>query len=569
MNSAYQHEKDAMSGNERGADVDQRQLIEDLRQHQFELQQQNEELSRAHSELNLATARYRDLWDNAPVGYIGLERSGLITVANRRAKAILQNVALLSDTASLQDFLTDHSKLVYSQHMWSVASSHTPVDAELQLRTKNGAPACWVRIESAAADNGEIKSALIDISPQKAAEAQHAALAQQLRQTQKMEVMHELSSGIAHDFNNILQVIVAYGDFIQTEMATHKIKTDSVAALLRGAERGVDLTRRLLAFSRKSTLQAKTLDLRRLAENTIALAHRTVGDHIIINASVCKTRLNVDVDGNLVEQALLNLCLNARDAMPDGGRLFIDTSGRELLNATLINGVELEPGSYAVITVADDGIGMSNEVQEKIFEPFFTTKGLKSGTGLGLSIVYGIVTQHSGAIEVNSSPGQGTQFSIFLPISAKQPACDSQKKIPVSAACRNAKGTILFAEDESEIRQLLCQQLQDAGYSVLLAEDGQQALRLINQTDEVIDLLLTDAAMPNASGKEVCEEFHKHCDSAPVIFLSGHGDSVVDSAFLDAHDALLLSKPVRFETLLEAIHRRMALTAATASNQSN
>lgn len=544
--------------NEESSLADREELIEDLRQHQFELQQQNEELRRTHWELTRATERFRSLWDDAPVGYVSHDRSGSIRSANRRAKMLLSRIAPLTEGATLQKFMDRESQLVFRQHLWSVADSTANVDVELRLHTKDGTPDVWIRLESTAASAGEIRSALIDISAQKAADADRLAMANQLRHSQKMEILHELSAGIAHDFNNILQVVIGYSEFVKEEMLTEGRDACHMDSILEGASRGVDLTRRLLAFSRKSTLQAEATDLRLIVENTVGFARRTVGDNILISSNSPETPLPVCVDSNLIEQATLNLCLNARDAMPDGGRLCINVDLRRLSQPDVINGCEVEAGPYAAFTVADDGVGMTEETLEKAFEPFFTTKDVASGTGLGLSIVYGIIRQHGGAISVESSPGYGSVFTVLLPLfEATSAVSRDSSKQPVG--CVEGAGTILLAEDEPAIREIVFASLQQAGYDVVVARDGGHALEILEKDADEFDLLLTDAVMPNASGKDVCEAFRSVRHSAPVIFLTGHGDSVVDSEFLARHNATLLTKPIRTHALLLEIEQRLLI----------
>lgn len=550
------HKRDPRPEPEEG---DREELIENLRQYQFELQQQNEELRRTHWELTRAKERFRKLWDDAPVGYVSHDRTGTIRSANKRAKLLLGNIAPLREGSTLQEFLNHRSQLVLRQHLWSVAAAKTNINVELQLETAGDQPDIWIRVESTAAPSGEFHSALIDISAQKAAEAERQAMASQLRHSQKMEILHELSAGIAHDFNNILQVVIAYAEFVRGELLRDGKDVAHVDSLLEGAGRGVDLTRRLLAFSRKSSLQTNSTDLREVIENAVAFARRTIGDHIQVSSDSTSKPLPVSVDSNLIEQATLNLCLNARDAMPKGGQLCVNVDVQTLLQAETINGCQVAAGDYAVITVADDGIGMSEETLQKVFEPFFTTKGVASGTGLGLSIVYGIIRQHHGAISVESCPDQGSAFTVLLPLSASPPTT-RESLLNGTNHNVNAIGKILFAEDEPAIREIVSATLRQAGYDVTVATDGQHALQILEQNADEFDLLLTDAVMPNASGKEVCEAFRSVRQSAPVVFLTGHWDSVVDPDFLTKNDASLLTKPIRVHVLLAEIEERLRLS---------
>lgn len=532
--------------------------LEDLQQHRCELQQQNEELQRTHGELNKATEKFRDLWDHAPVGYVSHDRSGQIVEANERARLLLGSVGVLHEDSTLQRFLAPHSRQVLRQHLWIAAEADESVAAEVMLGPASGAEECWLRIETTAAKRGQFRSALIDISALKRAEAERLELANQLRQSQKMEVLHELSAGIAHDFNNILQVVIAYGELVRSDLAADGKSTSDIGALISGAERGADLTRRLLAFSRKSSLEATSIDLRQLVDNAAAVVKRTVDETILVETVTSGHPVPVEVDSTLIEQAVMNLCLNARDAMPQGGKLSISAFQDEVPRETLMNGCRLAAGRYAVISISDTGFGMKEAVIEKIFEPFFTTKKVGSGTGLGLSIVYGVIRQHSGAITVQSEFQRGSKFQIFLPLTelkVSKPASESKLRMdPV----RNQDGVILLAEDEASIREVMTKCLELAGYQVRSVADGREAIQLLKNGDENFDLLLTDAVMPNASGKDVCGIFQECFPEAPVIFLTGHGDGVIDRQFLEEKKATLLTKPVQSALLLRAVAKLIA-----------
>ncbi|GAB5443632.1 MAG: hypothetical protein Fues2KO_39810 [Fuerstiella sp.] len=535
--------------------ADAEKLIEDLRQHQFELQQQNEELRRTHAELDRATIRYRDLWENAPIGYVSHERSGMITSANERARMLLEPIATITGSSTLQNYFDPHSVQVLRQHLWSVTDSATPVSAELKLRTNPNQPERWVRIESSITAKGEYRSALIDITAQKVAEADRVSLATQLRQSQKMEVLHELSAGMAHDFNNLLQVIIAYGEFVRSQLAKSELPTEHIENLLQGADRASGLTSRLLAFSRRSSLMARPVDIRNLVHNTAAIARRTLGERINLQECLGERPLTACVDENLFDQALLNLLVNARDAMPRGGLLTTSAELRTLDEVKLINGCRLDAGDYVVVKVQDDGVGMTDEVAERIFEPFFTTKAQGTGTGLGLSIVFGIVRQHSGAINVQSQPEHGTCFEIYLPAAEPEDVDSSNTACTIRPAPQGTR--ILFAEDQQSIREVLTRTLEDEGFVVFPAANAPEAIQLAKEQQQPMDLLLTDVVMPRGDGKELCEFFHERHPEAPVIFLTGYGDGVIDKSFVEHHAATILSKPVRKERLLSVIAERM------------
>lgn len=511
-----------------------------------------EELRQTQGELDRTTARFQDLWNHAPVGYVLHSREGRIIIANRRAEALLYDERQPASRSRVQDYLDIDSREIFSQHLENVCSTGNSCDVEVRL---SGVESSWLQLESLATSENEIRTALFDISRQKRAELDRFKLARQLQQTQKMEVLHELSAGIAHDFNNILQVIMTYGEFVMEDLQAVNVNTDSVQAMLAGAERGADLTRRLLAFSRKSSLQAVAVDLRDIISNATEVVRRTLGALISVHAALPADPVIACVDKNLAEQAILNLCLNARDAMPDGGHIEIELDEIFFDREMPFTGTTLSPGRYAVLSVSDDGLGMSEDVLEKVFEPFFTTKDVGAGTGLGLSIVYGIIRQHHGAIASHSTPGQGSRFQIYLPISESSVGSTPEELLPSSDVARSASGIVLLAEDETAIREVIGRSLIKAGYQVVNASDGEDAIRIIQQTDTRFDLLLTDAVMPGNSGKDVCEAFRSKWPETPVIILSGHGDRVFDNDFLNRHAATLLAKPIPTRELLQIVHR--------------
>lgn len=526
--------------------------MQDTEHDQTDWQMQSEELKRTQEELHRTTARFQDLWNHAPIGYVLHTKTGRIIIANRRAELLLRRQELLENSVTLQDFLDNQSSQELTQHLIQVSDSGTSCEIEVQL--KAGVDR-WLQLESITTSENEIRTALFDISKQKQAELDGRKLTQQLQQTQKMEVLHELSAGIAHDFNNILQVIMTYGEFVLEDLGEIGANTDSISAMLAGAERGADLTRRLLAFSRKSSLQAEVADLGEITSNAAEVVRRTLGELISVRAKLPVDSVMVCVDRNLIEQAILNLCVNARDAMPEGGHIEVALEELTFDEPVAFTGITLPPGPYAALSISDDGIGMSEGVLEKAFEPFFTTKDIGAGTGLGLSIVYGITRQHHGAIESISTRGKGACFRIFLPLKTNPIETRNTPKPPIVNTTANHYGTVLLAEDELAIRQVISRSLRNAGYTVFDASDGAEAIRLIQENQASFDLLLTDAVMPGYSGKDVCEAFRKKWPETPVIMLSGHGDRVVDNHFLNQHSATLLAKPIPSRELLQIVQR--------------
>ncbi|MCA9176122.1 MAG: response regulator [Planctomycetales bacterium] len=519
---------------------DYERLIEDLRQYQFELQQQNEELRRAYSELESANRKFRDLWDNAPVGYVRHDRYGRIYEANRRALRKLGIEGTPGKHATIHQYLDLRSQQVFRQHLLCASASHRPVSAELRLA---GDGEIWFRVETARNTGSDYRTAIVNISAQRKAELERLDLARQLMQAQRLELLNEMSGGIAHEFNNLLQVICMYAGLVREEVANCGGEMTYVDRLANGIQKAARLTDRMLAFGRQSSLQSVTCDLRETIAEAVRLAEQTISESIEIEYCPQSQPVPATVDQGMLEQALLNLLVNARDAMPDGGKI---TASTELRSVGEMRQV--------VIRIQDDGAGMSDDVRERIFEPFFTTKSRGAGTGLGLAIVYGIVKQHDGSITVDSLPGRGACFEIVLP--AAEAPLAAEMAIDESMAPMSGSGRVLLAEDEPEIRQVLAAALRHAGYEVMTAGSGEEAIAMFEQAGaENVDLVLTDVVMPRGNGKALCEHVHKCRVDLPVVFLTGYGDAVIDLNFVKTHQAVVLSKPITSVQLLQAIQR--------------
>ena len=391
---------------------------------------------------------------------------------------------------------------------------------------------------------------------------------EQLRHSQKLEAVGRLAGGIAHDFNNLLTAIIGYSQLIEKRNTG---ATQEHAQLIRKAgEQAAALTRQLLAFSRKQLLAPRVLDLNTLVRDMEKLLQRVIGEGIHIVLETGAQRARVRADPNQLEQVLLNLGVNARDAMPRGGTLRIATKDVALPEKEIAaRGIEVAPGAYVALVVSDTGSGMDEETRARIFEPFFTTKGPGKGTGLGLATVYGIVKQSGGGITVESAVGRGCTFSIFLPASAD--ALDAPEVTPV-AGVRGGSETILVVEDEEVVRQLICTVLSDLGYTILDAESAAEGLRLVRGQDKPIDLLVTDIVMPDMHGPVLARELSPLQPGMKVLFVSGYSDSdISDQGVLDP-GLLVLQKPFTQESLARKVREILdaaALADAAAVIQAN
>ncbi|MFW8601616.1 response regulator [Desulfobacterota bacterium M19] len=373
--------------------------------------------------------------------------------------------------------------------------------------------------------------------------ADRKRLEAQLRQSQKMEAVGHLAGGIAHDFNNILTAIMGYGNLLAEMVGEQSDLKPLIDPILRSAERAADLTRQILAFSRKQRLSPKKIELNSLIDGIHNLMRRLIGEDIAIKINYSAREIFVVVDPGQIEQVLMNLCTNARDAMPQGGTLSIATSVVELDEHDAGLHELAEPGAYALISLSDTGRGIDEETRRMIFEPFFTTKVVGKGTGLGLSIVYGIIKQHKGQITVYSESGIGTTFKIYLPLPASQ---EDQISAERQAAVPALKGTetILLAEDDPEARKLLTMVLEESGYRVIAAVDGEDAIRKFSEYGDDIDLLLFDVVMPGKSGKEACNFIRQIRPTVKVLFMSGYTADIIIDKGLAQDDFNFIAKPV-------------------------
>jgi DNA-binding response OmpR family regulator len=372
----------------------------------------------------------------------------------------------------------------------------------------------------------------------------------QLREAQKLEAVGQLAGGIAHEFNNLLQVIGGYANCAKEGLSPQEERYLDLQQVLKAADRAGTLTRQLLRFSRRRVIQPTSVDPNQVVANLAEMLRPLIGEHIALEMILGNGVGAVQVDADEFQQALLNLCLNARDAMPSGGALTLKTGSVMLRNPLWDSRFQITPGRHAVLSVSDTGCGMSAEVQRRIFEPFFTTKEVGKGTGLGLAMVYGVVQQHQGAIHVYSEPGKGTTFKIYLPM-AGTPAGDEHAA--ESEPAPGGSETILVAEDDPFVRDLAVRILEKNGYTVRVASNGEEALRIFEQDPAAISLMLLDAIMPKLSGHEVYRRVAAEHPQAKVIFASGYDPEAAGCRFLMEEHWRLIEKPFDAATLLRAV----------------
>ncbi|NTW59592.1 MAG: response regulator, partial [Nitrospirae bacterium] len=368
--------------------------------------------------------------------------------------------------------------------------------------------------------------AVRDITEQKQAEQEREKLHAQLTHAQKMESIGRLAGGVAHDFNNMLSVILGYTTLMKGKLPAADPLMQFLQEIEHAAIRSRDLTSQLLAFSRKQVVAPRTVNLIRLIESVQKSLTRMIGEDIELRVIPAEGLWSVKIDPMQVDQIIMNLAINARDAMPNGGSLTIETANVQLDEAYCRQHAGFRPGSFVLLTVSDNGNGMSKEILSHVFEPFFTTKEFGKGTGLGLATVYGIVKQNDGFISVYSEVGQGTTFRIYLPRAVDEKALPEALS-PAAAPALSGAGTVVLVEDDAMVRELTLLLLKTLGYSVLVANSPAHALSLCERKDIPIDLLMTDVVMPGMNGKELLRRANAIRPGIRVLFMSGYTANVI------------------------------------------
>jgi two-component system cell cycle sensor histidine kinase/response regulator CckA len=368
----------------------------------------------------------------------------------------------------------------------------------------------------------------------------HKNIEQRMRQLEKFEAIGRLAGGIAHDFNNVIGAIMGWAELGEGEVPEGTRAAKYFQQIRNHSERAAGLTRQLLAYARRQILEPRSMDLNQVVADTSGLLEKLLGEHIEVKRHLAADLKPVRADRSQLEQVFINLCVNARDAMPKGGRLLIESSNVSLDEEYCRRHVYGRPGNYVKLTVSDTGTGMDRLTIERIFEPFFTTKEVGKGTGLGLATALGVVNQHGGSIEVDSEVGKGTSFHVYLPVSQIAVETDAR---PVDARMAGGTETVLVADDHEGVRDTTREILEKLGYRVILAHDGEEALKEFRVNSKEIALLLFDVVMPHLSGPDTYAEISKIKPGIPVIFTTGYAeDAAWMGPTLGTH-AILLQKP--------------------------
>ena len=401
---------------------------------------------------------------------------------------------------------------------------------------------------------GQKESLLAEIAERKAAQEALRQSGEQLRQAQKMEAVGRLAGGVAHDFNNLLTAILGYAELLAVRSDLEPGARQNVETIQKAGRQAAAVTHQLLAFSRKQILQPRVIDLNALILDFEKILRRVIGEHIELRHGPHAANARVRADPNQLEQVILNLGVNARDAMPKGGRLTIGTSNVEFaLAEARRQAPDMDAGSYVLLEVSDTGHGMDEETKTRIFEPFFTTKGPGKGTGLGLSTVYGVVKQSGGTVWVDSAPGAGCTFRVYLPLEAADLEESRPKTVaPVQKPSRQTE-TVLVVEDEEIVRELVCTVLSDHGYEVLCAPNGAEGLRMSNAHRGKIALMITDVVMPQMGGLELAREVSARRPETRVLYVSGYSEDDMSEQGILAADLEFLEKPFTPQALTRKV----------------
>ncbi len=529
-------------------------LVHDLQVHQIELEMQNEELRRAHAELEIMQSRYFELFDVAPVGYVVIDGTGLVTEVNLTTAALLGFQRAEMAAQPFTKYIARQDQDNYYFQRKRLFETGTPIGLDLRLLKVDGT-SFWAHMEATVARSGDgtplCRAVLSDITERKRFESEQDKLRAQLAHSQKMESVGRLAGGVAHDFNNMLAVIIG-----NTELALQQVAPDQpphayLLEVLNAARRSADVSRQLLNFASRQDIHPEVLDLNAAVGGTITMLQRLIGEDIHLRWTPGPDLWPVRMDPSQLDQVLANLCINARTAIADVGEVCIETGNTTLDESRVRSQPGLQAGDFVRLVVSDNGSGMDDETASRVFEPFFTTQDVGKGTGLGLASVHGSITQSGGFIDLDSKPGRGTTFFIYLPryVGAVEPAVGHALPAPLVGGHE----TVLLVEDEPAILEMTTSMLERHGYRVLAAGAPEAALRVAAEHTEPIHLLMTDVIMPGMNGRDLAAALKTMRPQMKCLFMSGFSADVVSRHGETEPGRLFLQKPFSHEELLTRV----------------
>ncbi|HMR65769.1 MAG TPA: response regulator [Anaerolineae bacterium] len=517
-----------------------------------ELRSQIEQRQKTDSALRQQEELYHDLYDHAPSAYLTMGPDYRISQANQRATEFLgypqaellgRNIfELLADTPAGRG---------KGKRLFQTLSAEQWIrDEEIEVK-RAGRQTGWGSLTvrpflDTAGKLTESRLMLIDVTERKQAQLALQQSEEQLRQAQKLESIGRLAGGVAHDFNNLLTAMMAHTGLALRLLSPDDPVRTNIQEIRKTADQAADLTRQLLAFARKQVVQPQIISLNQLILNIDKMLRRLIGENIELITLPVANAGRVKADPGQIEQVLINLVINARDAMPNGGTLTIETANVSLDQTYARRYAEVTAGEYVMLAVTDTGVGLPEEIKEHIFEPFFTTKEVGKGTGLGLAMVFGIIKQAGGHIAVYSEVGHGTSFKVYLPRLPEETGAEATRPLDVLAPNDLPRGneTVLLVEDEPAVRLAAAQLLTEQGYRVIEAANGEEALQLAeNQRQPSIDLLLTDIVMPKLGGPQIVEPIRAMQPGIKVLFISGYPNQAVDQKGVLVGNVAFLAKP--------------------------
>jgi len=543
VSALSQAKKQAEAGLERSLDTLERRV----RERTEELTAANAALSAQMSERKKAEEAYRELFENADDMVFTLDLSGTFTSLNKVGERLTGQSRLDAGQFRLEDVVSPLHRAVISDALAGLGTDAPSSPLRIQVRGPNGLRTnveMTLRLIQRSGSPAGIHGVARDLTDRERLESE-------LRQSHKLEAIGHLAGGVAHDFNNILMVIQGYSEMLIAQVDNEPHRED-LQQIQGAARRGSDLTRQLLAFGRKQVLRVTPLDLNAVVHETSQMLRRLIGENISLRIDTALDPCVVEADKNQLEQVLMNLAVNARDAMSRGGSLTVSVGRTQATG----NHHATPEGDYVTLTMTDTGCGMDDATKERVFEPFFTTKPPGKGSGLGLSTVYGVAKQLGGDVTVDSTPLQGTVFTVYLPATSKAAEAPHEATIPELASGQSE--TVLLVEDDEPVRALLCSVLRRHGYHVLESRGPKQALSIAARHTGPLDLVLSDVIMPEMSGPEMVALLRSIRPEPAVLYLSGYATDALVTDRVLPKAVSFVQKPVSTRQLLEAIRRVLA-----------